>query len=52
MATDLQLNNTRFVCNHKYIHNLDIISGSIRTFDRKIAKGDYVAKPQKGIQVT
>lgn len=34
------------------MHNFDIVSRSIRTSDGKIAKGDYIAKPQKGIQIT
>lgn len=31
LATDLQLNGASFVCNHKYMHNFDIVSRSIRT---------------------
>lgn len=43
LATDLQLNNASFVRNHKYMHNFDSVSRSIRTSDRKIAKGNYIA---------
>lgn len=33
------------------MHNFDIVSRSIRTSDGKIAKGDYIAKPQKDTQI-
>lgn len=44
LGSDLQLNNASFVRNDKYMHNFDTVFPSP---DRKIAKGDYTAKPQK-----